>query len=50
MGFSDPTNKPWTQAKIKELNPKTVLDVGAGQGVYLNLIRESLGSDVIVSA
>lgn len=50
MGFSDPTNKPWTQQKIIELNPKTVLDVGAGQGVYLNLIRESLGQNVIVSA
>jgi len=50
MGFSDPTNKPWTQSKIVELNPKTVLDVGAGQGIYLNLIRESLGQDVIVTA
>lgn len=50
MGFSDPTNKPWTQQKIAELNPKTVLDVGAGQGVYLDLIRESLGGSVIVNA
>lgn len=50
MGFSDPTNKPWTQQKIAELNPKTVLDVGAGQGVYLNLIRDSLGEDVKISA
>ena len=50
MGFSDPTNKPWTQKKIVELNPKTVLDVGAGQGVYLNLIRESLGQEVLVTA
>ena len=50
MGFSDPTNKPWTQQKIVELNPKTILDVGAGQGVYLNLIRESLGDNPIVTA
>ena len=50
MGFSDPTNKPWTQKKIVELNPTTVLDVGAGQGVYLDLIRESLGNSVIVAA
>lgn len=42
MGYSDPTNKPWTKDKILELNPKTVLDVGAGQGVYLNMIREIL--------
>ena len=36
--------------KIVELNPTTVLDVGAGQGVYLDLIRESLGNSVIVAA
>ncbi len=50
MGYSDPTNKPWTQEKIIELNPKTVLDVGAGQGVYLNLIREGIGAGVVVNA
>lgn len=50
MGFSDPTNKPWTQQKIVELNPKTILDVGAGQGVYLDLIRDVLGDDPIISA
>jgi hypothetical protein len=50
MGFSDPTNKPWTQEKIIELKPTTVLDVGAGQGVYLDLIRQGLGASVIVNA
>jgi 2-polyprenyl-3-methyl-5-hydroxy-6-metoxy-1,4-benzoquinol methylase len=50
MGFSDPTNKPWTQEKIVELKPTTVLDVGAGQGVYLDLIRQGLGAGVIVNA
>ena len=50
MGFSDPTNKPWTQTKIIEINPKTVLDVGAGQGVYLDLIRSGLGDTVEVQA
>lgn len=50
MGYSDPTNKPWTQAKIAELAPTTVLDVGAGQGVYLDLIRQALGAGVIVNA
>jgi len=50
MGFSDPTNKPWTQEKIIELNPTTVLDVGAGQGVYLDLIRQGLGAGVVVNA
>ena len=50
MGYSDPTNKPWTKEKIIEINPKTVLDVGAGQGVYLDLIRDGLGSGVIINA
>lgn len=50
MGYSDPENKPWAKEKIIELNPKTILDVGAGQGVYLNLIREGLGNDVNVEA
>lgn len=50
MGYSDPTNKPWTQEKIIEINPKTVLDIGAGQGVYLDLIRSGIGQDVVVDA
>jgi len=50
MGYSNPENKPWAQQKIIELRPTTVLDVGAGQGTYLNLIREGLGAGVIVNA
>jgi 2-polyprenyl-3-methyl-5-hydroxy-6-metoxy-1,4-benzoquinol methylase len=50
MGYSNPENKPWAQKKIIELRPTTVLDVGAGQGTYLNLIREGLGAEVIVNA
>lgn len=50
MGHSDPTNKPWTIEKIVQLNPATVLDCGAGAGVYLDLIREHMGNDVIVDA
>jgi cyclopropane fatty-acyl-phospholipid synthase-like methyltransferase len=50
MGFSDPENKPWAAEKIKELNPSTVLDVGAGQGTYLDLIRRDLGEKVNVTA
>ncbi len=50
MGYSDPTNKPWTQEKIIELSPTTVLDVGAGQGVYLDLIRQGIGAGVVVNA
>jgi cyclopropane fatty-acyl-phospholipid synthase-like methyltransferase len=50
MPYSDSANKPWTVEKIKEINPKTVLDVGAGAGVYLDLIREHLGDEVYVEA
>jgi predicted nicotinamide N-methyase len=50
MGHSDPTNKPWTIAKIKELNPATVLDCGAGAGIYLDLIKKEIGNNVIVDA
>jgi hypothetical protein len=50
MGYSNPENKPWAKEKIIELSPTTVLDVGAGQGTYLNLIREGIGAGVIVNA
>jgi len=50
MGYSDPENKPWTAKKIVEINPKTVLDIGAGQGVYLDLIRRDLDGSVVVDA
>jgi cyclopropane fatty-acyl-phospholipid synthase-like methyltransferase len=50
MGNSDPENKPWTINKIVELNPKTVLDIGPGKGIYLDLIRRDLGDSVIVDA
>lgn len=48
MGYSDPENKPWALEKIKEINPKTVLDCGAGAGTYLDLIKANLGYQTIV--
>lgn len=50
MPFSDPNNKPWTIEKIKEISPTTVLDVGAGAGIYADLIKENLNSTIIVDA
>lgn len=50
MGVSNPENKPWIQEKIKELNPSKILDVGAGAGIYLDVIRNALGDDVVVDA
>lgn len=48
MGYSDPENKPWALEKIKEIDPKTVLDCGAGAGTYLDLIKANLGYKTIV--
>lgn len=50
MGVSNPENKPWIQEKIKELNPSNILDVGAGAGIYLDVIRNALGDNVVVDA
>lgn len=46
MGFSNPENKPWAAEKIAEINPRTVLDVGAGQGTYLDIVK-SVSPDVV---
>jgi len=48
MGYSDPENKPWALEKIKEIDPKIVLDCGAGAGTYLDLIKANLGYQTIV--
>lgn len=50
MGTSDPDNKPYTAEVIKSLSPNTVLDVGAGAGVYLDIIRRDLDDNVHVTA
>lgn len=50
MPTSDPANKLWTIRKIKQLNPSTVLDVGAGMGDYLELIKTYMGDEVKVDA
>jgi hypothetical protein len=50
MPSSDPANKPWTAIEMSKINPKTILDVGSGKGLYLDLIRETLGNSVIVDA
>ena len=48
MPHSDGANKPWSIEKIKKINPKTVLDCGVGSGIYLDLIKSHLDSDVMV--
>ena len=50
MPNSHPENKPWIMQEILQLNPKTMLDVGAGSGDYLNLIRRNIGNSIKVDA
>lgn len=50
MGVSNPENKPWVEEKIKEINPSLVLDIGAGAGIYLDVIKRSIGDSAIVHA
>lgn len=49
MGTSDPANKPWTIEKIIELDPTTVLDCGAGAGVYLDIVKQYVSDSVYVA-
>lgn len=50
MPYSDPANKAWTMQAIRDLDlngdPITVIDVGAGSGVYADLLRAEYGTRV----
>jgi hypothetical protein len=39
VSTSDPAGKPWTVRQIAKLSPQSVLDVGPGEGHYLEFIR-----------
>jgi len=41
MGTSHPETKPWIMAKVKSLNIKSILDVGAGAGNYAEWLAKS---------
>jgi cyclopropane fatty-acyl-phospholipid synthase-like methyltransferase len=43
MPVSNPETKPWIAKQLLALKPRTVLDVGAGKGLYLNLVYDVLG-------
>jgi 2-polyprenyl-3-methyl-5-hydroxy-6-metoxy-1,4-benzoquinol methylase len=45
MPASNPETKPWIAEHILKIKPSTVLDVGAGKGLYLNLVRDVLGKE-----
>lgn len=49
MPYSDPANKPYTLDIIRDIQPATVLDVGAGAGVYADLLRAEFGTSVHIT-
>lgn len=40
MGTSHPESRPWSIKKILSSNPKSILDVGAGSGTYLEALKK----------
>ena len=48
MSTSDPANKAWTIRQIAKLSPQSVLDVGPGEGHYLEFIKGFIGKHVKV--
>jgi 2-polyprenyl-3-methyl-5-hydroxy-6-metoxy-1,4-benzoquinol methylase len=49
MGHSDPENKQWAIRRIAELQPKTILDVGAGAGTYCTLIKQYIDPHINIT-
>lgn len=46
MPHSDGANKGWVLEKIKEINPRSILDVGTGSGILEEIIRENFGNSI----
>lgn len=46
MPHSDGANKGWVLDKIKELNPKSILDVGTGSGILEEIVRANFGDSI----
>lgn len=38
MGTSDPESRPWSLKKILSIDPKSILDIGAGSGTYYDAL------------
>jgi 2-polyprenyl-3-methyl-5-hydroxy-6-metoxy-1,4-benzoquinol methylase len=49
MAGSNPENRGWVLERVLELNPRTIVDVGAGAGTYSQLLRPLL-PDTIFTA
>lgn len=46
-GVSNMETKPWIAKKVLDIEPKTVMDVGAGAGIYSNLLLGIYGPENI---
>jgi predicted TPR repeat methyltransferase len=42
MAGSNPENRDWILQKVLEIQPKSIIDVGAGAGTYSQLLRKHL--------
>ena len=49
MPYSDPANKSWAEQKLRDMNFKSVLDVGAGAGAYGKLAR-AINQEALIDA
>lgn len=50
MPYSLFETKPWIMEKLLAINPQTILDVGPGEGIYSDLIKEKFGDKVSITA
>lgn len=49
MAGSNPENRDWVLQRLIALNPKTIVDVGAGAGTYAQLLRPALPDAVFTA-
>ena len=49
MAGSNPENRDWVLKRVLELNPRTIVDVGAGAGTYSHLLRPFLPETIFTA-
>lgn len=50
MPGSDSANNSWVMQKLREIKPKRILDVGAGNGNFGQRVKSVFGDSVVVDA
>lgn len=50
MPGSDSANKGWVMEKLREIEPKRILDVGAGNGNFGQRVKSVFGDSVVIDA